>query len=150
MIGIPISIKSSEKGLQIYEKTAGVKKSIIKEKKKKHDKIALLANIKLSSIEVLISRTFIDWYIIQENFFSVNNTLKEYDGMKKAIKNRKTLTVHQRIQSVYKTMLSYCLKGQKVESKNPKFSKKNKRKLILLSKFAVCDNKNSRFIKSRS
>ena len=41
---------------------AGIKKykSIIKKKKKKHDKILLLAKSKLNSIEVLISKVLID------------------------------------------------------------------------------------------
>ena len=48
---------SSTVGIKICAITAGVKKykSIIKKKKKKHDKIALLAKPKLNSIEVLKS-----------------------------------------------------------------------------------------------
>ena len=44
-------------GLKIYAITAGIKKckSILKKKRKKHDKIELLAKPKLNSIEVLIS-----------------------------------------------------------------------------------------------
>ena len=38
--------------------------------------------------------------------------LREYD-MKEAIKNIKTSAVYQRFQSIYKTMLSYCLKCRK-------------------------------------
>ena len=45
LIGIPIGITSSAIGLKICAITAGIKKykSIIKKKKKKHDKIVLLA-----------------------------------------------------------------------------------------------------------
>ena len=58
LIGIPIGIKSSAIGLKVCAITAGIKKyeSIIKEKKRKHTKIALLEESKLSSIEVWISR----------------------------------------------------------------------------------------------
>ena len=44
LIGIPIEITSSATGLKICAITAGVKndKSIIKKKKKKHDKTVLL------------------------------------------------------------------------------------------------------------
>ena len=52
--GVPTEITSSAVGLKICAITAGIKtyKSIIKKKKKKHDKIA---KSKLNSIEVLIS-----------------------------------------------------------------------------------------------
>ena len=54
LLGIPIGITSSAIGLKICAITAGIKKykSIIKKKKKKHDKIVLLAKSKLSIIEV--------------------------------------------------------------------------------------------------
>ena len=58
--------------------TAEIKKykSIINEKKKKHDTIVLLAESKLNSIEVLIS------YISHNEFVLVNNVLREYFEMK--------------------------------------------------------------------
>ena len=65
LFGIPIGITSSAVGLKICAITAGIKKykSIIKKKKKKHDKIALLAKTKLNTIEVVISRTLINSHI---------------------------------------------------------------------------------------
>ena len=88
MIGIPIGITSSAKELKICAITAGIKKykSIIKKKKKKHDKTVLLAKSKLNSIGVLISNALID-SIISHNEFVLINVLKEYDEMKKEIKN---------------------------------------------------------------
>ena len=52
LVGIPIWITSSAIGLKFLAITAGIKKykSIIKKKKKKHDKITLLAKFKLNSI----------------------------------------------------------------------------------------------------
>ena len=52
LVDIPKLIKSSAIGLKICTITAGIKnpKSIIKEKKKKHDKIVLLAKSKLNNI----------------------------------------------------------------------------------------------------
>ena len=45
-------------------------------------------------------------------------------------------------------MLSYCLKYRKnTESKNPEGVKKKNGKIIFLSKYAVCDGKNLKFIK---
>ena len=61
LIGIPIGITSSAIGLKICAITAGIKKylrkriSVIKKKKKKHDKIVLLAKSKLNSIVAFLS-----------------------------------------------------------------------------------------------
>ena len=63
---------------------------MIKKKKNKHDKIALLAKSKLNSIEVLISKALIDSVIIHDQFVLINNVQKEYDEMKEEIKNFKT------------------------------------------------------------
>ena len=91
-IGIHIGITSSVIGLKICAIAAGIKKykSIIKKKKKKHDKIVLLAKSKLNSIEVLICKALIDSVISQVNFVLINNILKEYKEMKEEIKNSKT------------------------------------------------------------
>ena len=72
---------------------AGIKKynSVIKKKKKNtHDKIVLPVKTKLDTIEVLISRTFIDSYISYDEFVSENNVLRECNNMKKEMKNPET------------------------------------------------------------
>ena len=71
LIGIPIEIMSFAIGLKIYAITAGIKKckSIIKKKKKKHDKIVFLAKSKLHSIEDLISKVLIDSNLVMMNLF---------------------------------------------------------------------------------
>ena len=79
-------------------------------KKKKHGKIVFLVTTELNSIEALICRALIDSYISHVEFVSVINSLREYDDMKKEIKNPKASRVHQNFLFVYKTMLSYCLK----------------------------------------
>ena len=66
------------------------RKSIIKKKKKEHDKIVLLAKSKLNSIEVLISKALIDSVISHDEFVLIINVLKEYEEMKEEIKNLKT------------------------------------------------------------
>ena len=68
---IPLEITSSAIGLKICAITAGTKKykPIIKKKKMQYDKIVLLAKSKLNSIEVLISKTFIDSNINMMNLF---------------------------------------------------------------------------------
>ena len=92
LVGIPVGITSSARGLEICVVTAGMKKykSIIKKKKNKHDKIILLAKYKLNSIEVLISKVLIDSNITHDEFVSTNNVLKEYDNMKEETNNLRT------------------------------------------------------------
>ena len=87
LVGIPASIGISAVGINICAITAVIKKykSIIKNKKKKHDEIVLLAKPKLNNIEVLISKALIDSCISHEEFFIVNNVLREYDDKKKEI-----------------------------------------------------------------
>ena len=71
LVGIPIGIKSSTRGLKMCVITAGPKKykSIIKRKKKKHDKIVLLAKSKLNSIEVLFPRFSLTQILVMMNLF---------------------------------------------------------------------------------
>ena len=73
-VGIPIGITSSPIGLKICAIAAGIKKykSIIKKRKKKHDKIALLSKYNLNSIEVLISKALIDLVITHDKFVLIN------------------------------------------------------------------------------
>ena len=47
-------------------------------------------------------------------------------------------------------MFSYCLKCRKnTESKNPKVVKTKNGRTILLSKYSVCNSKNSKFLKEQ-
>ena len=47
-------------------------------------------------------------------------------------------------------MLSYCLKCRKNrESKNPKVARTKNGRIMLLSKFAVCNSKKSKFLKEQ-
>ena len=76
-------------GLKICVITAGVKKYkwIIKKKKKKHEKILLLAKSKLNSVEVLIFKVLIDLNISHDEFVLINNVPEEFDDMKEETKN---------------------------------------------------------------
>ena len=62
-------------------------KSIIKKKKKKHDKIVLLAKSKFNNIEVFISKVLIDSNVSHDKFVLINNAVKEFYEMKVEIKN---------------------------------------------------------------
>ena len=75
LLGIPIGIASSATGLKFFAVVAGIKKckSIIKKKKKKHDKIVLLAKSKINSTEVVISKTLIDLKISHDEFVLMKN-----------------------------------------------------------------------------
>ena len=88
LVGIPIGNTSSAIALKICVITAGIKryKSIIKEKKKKHDKIVLLAKSKFNSIEVLNSKVLTNLDTSHNEFILINNVMKEFYDMKEEIK----------------------------------------------------------------
>ena len=90
-IGVPVGIAGSAIGLKVCAIFVRIKKytSSIKKKRKKHDKIALLAKAKLDTIKVFISKSLVDSYINHDEFVSVNNVLREYNEMNKEIKNPK-------------------------------------------------------------
>ena len=83
-VGIPTGSTSSAIGLKICAITAGIKtyKSIIKKRKKKHDKIVLLAKSKSNTIEVLIFKALINSNISREEFVLINIVLKKFYDMK--------------------------------------------------------------------
>ena len=78
LVGIPIGITISAIGLNICEITAEIKncKSVIRKKKKKHDKIVFLAKSKLNKIEVLISKALIDSNISHDEFLLIKTPKK--------------------------------------------------------------------------
>ena len=92
MLDIPIGITSSAIVLKICAITAGINKykSIIEKRKKRHDKIVLLAKSKLNRLEVLISKVLINSSISHDEFVLILNVLKKYGKMKEEIKNLKT------------------------------------------------------------
>ena len=89
LVGISIRIPISATGVKIYVITTGIKinKSIIKKKKKLHDKIASLAKSKLNNIKVLTSKALIDSNTSHDEFVLINNVLKEFYDMTEEIKD---------------------------------------------------------------
>ena len=89
---IPIGTAHSAVGLKTCTLTAAIKKykSIVKKKRKNHDQIVLLANAKLNTFEVLISKALIDLYNKHHKFILVTIVLREYNETKEEIKNPKT------------------------------------------------------------
>ena len=65
LIPLPVFITSSAVAVKICAINAGIKnyKSIIKKKKKKHDKIVLVEKDKLNTVEVLISKALTIYYL---------------------------------------------------------------------------------------
>ena len=59
---------------------------MIKKKRKKTDKIVLLAKSKLNSSEVLISKALLDSNISHVEFVLINNVITELHAMKEEIK----------------------------------------------------------------
>ena len=85
LVGIPIEIASLTTTVKICAAAAGIKmfKSIMEKKKKKHNKIVLLAKNKLNTVEILFFKALTDLNIIHDEFVLVNNVLGEYNEMKK-------------------------------------------------------------------
>ena len=78
IVGAPLRIAGASLTL-IFSVTTGIIKkllSITRNKKKKHDKILMLAKSKLNSIKTLVSQALIGMEISQEEFITV---LKEKD-----------------------------------------------------------------------
>ena len=92
LIGNPIGITSSVIGLKICQINAGIKnyKSIFNKKKKKDDKILLVAKFKLNTLGVLISKTSINSFVSHDEFVLINNLLKVYNKMREEIKTLQT------------------------------------------------------------
>ena len=83
-VNISVCVTSSALWLKICATTPEIQKYkwIIKKKKKKYDKIVLLAKTKLNTIKILISKTLINSCINHDEFVSVNNMLREYNETK--------------------------------------------------------------------
>ena len=84
VIGAPVGIASASFTL-IFSLTTGIVKKLLnitRNKKKKHDKILMLAKSKLNSIETLISKALNDMDISHEEFITILNEKDKYERMK--------------------------------------------------------------------
>ena len=75
VVGAPVGVVSAGFTVVFFLTTGIIKKllSITKSKKKKHDKILMLAKSKLNSIETLITQALIDIEISHEEFITILN-----------------------------------------------------------------------------
>ena len=89
VIGAPVGITSASFTLIFSLTTVIIKKllSITKNKKKKHDKILMLAKSKLDSIETLVSQALIDMEISHEEFNEIIREKQKYERMKENVRN---------------------------------------------------------------
>ena len=89
VVGAPVRIASASFTL-IFSPTTGIIKkllSITRNKKKKHDKILMLAKSKLDSIETLVSQALIDREISHEKFNAIIREKQNYERMKENVRN---------------------------------------------------------------
>ena len=87
VIGTPIGIASASLSLTFSMSTGLVKILLktIRNKKKKHYKIVMLARSKLNSIGYKISEALINNKISHEDFMTIVNEEKNFRGIKKAL-----------------------------------------------------------------
>ena len=90
IIGAPVGIASASFTLIFSRTTEIVKKllNITRKKKKKHDKILMLAKSKLNSIDTLISQVLIDMDISHEEFITILKEKDKYEMMKDNLRNK--------------------------------------------------------------
>ena len=101
-MGAPVGTASASFTL-IFHLTTGIIKillNITRNKKKKHDKILMLAKSKLSSIETLVSQALIDMEISHEEFNAIIREKQKYERMKENLRNASEKQENMRLNSV--------------------------------------------------
>ena len=115
IVGAPVGIASASLTL-FFSVTTGITKKLLnitRIKKKKHDKIFMLAKSKLSSIEALISQALIDMEISHEEFITILKGKDKYQKMKENFRSE---------NEKYEVMrLSGVKSKTKIKSKNKKY-----------------------------
>ena len=89
VIGVPVGIASASLKLIFSISTGIVKKRLLKttrNKKKKHNKIVILARSKLNNRESKISNALINNEINHEDFMTIINEEKNYQELKESIR----------------------------------------------------------------
>ena len=88
VIGAPVGIISASFSLAFSISTGIIKKLLktTRNKKKKHNKIVMLARSKLNSIESKISKALMDNEISHEDFEAIINEEKKYRELKESIR----------------------------------------------------------------
>ena len=89
IVGAPVGIASAGFTIVFSLATGIIKKllSTTRNKKKKHDKILVLAKSKLNIIETLVSQASIDMEISHEEFITISKQKNKYEKMKQNVRN---------------------------------------------------------------
>ena len=88
---------------QIFSLTTEIFKKLLsttRNKKKKHDKIFMLAKSKLNNIETLISQALIDMEISHEEYISVLKEKNKYEKMKENLRSENEKQEIMRLSSI--------------------------------------------------
>ena len=104
--GAPVGIASAILTL-IFSLTTGIVKKLLnitRNKKKKHDKILMLAKSKLNSIKTLISQALIKMETIHEEFITILSEKDKYGKMKDNLRseNKEYASVYTSCKATYK------------------------------------------------
>ena len=102
VVGAPVGIASASFTL-VFSLTTGIIKKLLnitRNKKKKHDKILMLAKSKLDSIETLVSQALIDKEISHEEFNAIIRGKEKYERMKENVTNVNEKQENMRLNSV--------------------------------------------------
>ena len=87
VIGAPVRIASAH-FILIFSLTTGIVKKLLNiTRKKKHDKILMLAKSKFNSIDTLISQALIDMDISHEEFITILKEKDRYEMMTDNLRN---------------------------------------------------------------
>ena len=89
VVGAPVGIASAGFTI-VFSLATGIIKKLLKttrNKKKKHDKILMLAKSKLNSIESLVSKALIDMDINHEEFITILKEKDKYEKDKENVRN---------------------------------------------------------------
>ena len=90
VIGAPVGIASASFAL-FFSLTTGIVKKLLditRKKRKKHDKILMLAKSKFNSTYTLISQALIDMDISHEEFITILKEKDRYEMMKDNLRNK--------------------------------------------------------------
>ena len=102
IIGAPVAIASAILTLIFCLTTRIVKKllNLTRNKKKKHDRILMLAKSKLNSIETLTSQALIDLDISHEEFIRILKKKDKYERMKENLRSENEEYKIMRLSSI--------------------------------------------------
>ena len=89
IVGAPVGIASAG-FIIVFSLATGIIKKLLsatRNKKKKYDKILMLAKSKLKSIETLVYQALIDMEIIHEGFITILKEKDKYEKIKENVRN---------------------------------------------------------------